>query len=187
MGIDYDEALTLERSRTWRTDRRCHERRRQSCPVAVGWPVVDVVVAALRHLHKWQVHSSPRLLLLLLLLPRQQDSWRRLKLMVVAVALTVRWVHVVHCERKPEASLQGSKPMQGHARSNMNTCAPAMEHGDDDDGDDDVDGLDGTHLMLRQRSYHTCVGLRHLVIAPRYGSRAPRSMVTHRREAHSID
>ena len=66
MGIDYDEALTLERSRTWRTDRRCHERRRQSCPVAVGWPVVDVVVAALRHLHKWQVHSSPRLLLLLL-------------------------------------------------------------------------------------------------------------------------
>ena len=57
MGIDYDEALTLERSRTWRTDRRCHERRRQSCPVAVGWPVVDVVVAALRHLHKWQVLS----------------------------------------------------------------------------------------------------------------------------------
>ena len=65
MGIDYDEALTLARSRTWRTDRRCHERRRQSCPVAVGWPVVDVVVAALRHLHRWQVHSSPRLLLLL--------------------------------------------------------------------------------------------------------------------------
>ena len=108
-------------------------------------------------------------------------------MVAVAVALTVRWVHVVHCERKPEASLQGSKPMQGHARSNMNTCAPAMEHGDDDDGDDDVDGLDGTHLMLRRRSYHTCVGLRHLVIAPRYGSRAPRSMATHRREAHSID
>ena len=107
MGIDYDEALTLARSRTWRTDRRCHERRRQSCPVAVGWPVVDVVAAALRHLHRWKVHSSPLPPRLLLLLPRQQDSWQRLKLMMVALALTARWMHVVHCEQKPEASLQG--------------------------------------------------------------------------------